>query len=141
MLSKSEIIDVLRIETELISKKFNFRFVYLAGSVAREEHHKWSDIDIFVSLPEFQEMSTEKKFETLGEINLSFSDKMEKVVVKVLESLPLVIQFNVIKDGEILYNSDSDYRTQFIENVLRFYYDFDIYRSQIINSAMEEQYR
>jgi predicted nucleotidyltransferase len=139
MLSKSEIIDVLRKETEWISEKYNFRFVYLAGSVAREEHHKWSDIDIFVSFPEFLEMSSEEKYNTLGDINLSFSDKLDKVVVKVLESLPMVVQFNVIKDGEILL--DSEYRANFIEDLLRSYHDFNIYRGRLINSAMEEQYR
>ncbi len=141
MLSKSEILDVFRNETDWISEKYNFRFVYLAGSVARGEHHKWSDIDIFVAFPEFLEMSTEEKYKTLGEINLTFSDKMEKVVVKVLESLPMVVQFNVIKDGELLFNSDSEYRTQFIENLLRSYYDFELYRSRLINAAVEEQYR
>lgn len=139
MLSKSEIIDVLRKETEWISDKYNIRFVYLAGSVAREEHHKWSDIDIFVSFPEFLEMSSEEKYNTLGDINLSFSDKLDKVVVKVLESLPMVVQFNVIKDGEILL--DSEYRANFIEDLLRSYHDFNIYRGRLINSAMEEQYR
>lgn len=139
MLSKSEIVDVLRNEIDWISKKYNFRFVYLAGSVAREEHHKWSDIDIFISYPEFLNMSSEDKYNTLGEINLLFSDKLDKAVVKVIETLPLVVQFNVVKDGEILL--DSEYRTKFIEDLLRSYYDFNIFRGRLINSAMEEQYR
>lgn len=139
MLSKSEIVDVLRNEIDWISKKYNFRFVYLAGSVAREEHHKWSDIDIFISYPEFLNMSSEDKYNTLGEINLLFSDILDKAVVKVIETLPLVVQFNVIKDGEILL--DSEYRTKFIEDLLRSYYDFNIFRGRLINSGMEEQYR
>lgn len=140
MLSKSEIVEVLKHETDQISKRYQFKFVYLAGSVAREEHNKWSDIDIFVSFPKFLEMTTEEKYQVLGEINVLFSEKLDKVAVKVLETLPIIIQFNIIKDGMVLYESDPEYRDKFVEDTMRLYYDFKIFRDRFINYAMEARY-
>lgn len=139
MLSKSEIVDVIKHETDRISKRYQFKCVYLAGSVAREEHHKWSDIDIFVSFPEFLEMTSEEKYQILGEINILFSEKLDNVTVKVLETLPIIIQFNIIRDGVVLDERDPEYRDKFVEDTMRMYYDFKIFRDRFINYAMEER--
>ena len=99
MLSKSEIVEVLKHETDQISKRYQFKFVYLAGSVAREEHHKWSDIDIFVSFPKFLEMTAEEKYRVF------FAGEL---VYKVIGGHNAVLD-NIIPDAVIvLIDSDKE---------------------------------
>ena len=49
--SRNEYIDILRRHAELLHSKFGITSMQLFGSVARNEHHDGSDIDLFVEMP------------------------------------------------------------------------------------------
>ncbi len=51
MKTTQEYIDVLREHAPELQKRFGITSMCLFGSVARNEHHEGSDIDLFVKMP------------------------------------------------------------------------------------------
>ena len=48
-----ELLVLIQSELELLFQQYNIAFAYLAGSWVREQQSWWSDIDVFVSWPQF----------------------------------------------------------------------------------------
>lgn len=51
MKTKSEYIDLMRSHAEELKERFGITSMLLFGSVARDEHHEGSDVDLFVTMP------------------------------------------------------------------------------------------
>lgn len=51
MRSRQEYIEILRDSTTQLNQLFGIPSIRLFGSVARDEHHDGSDIDIFIDMP------------------------------------------------------------------------------------------
>ena len=49
-----ELLSIIQSKLELLFQQFPIAFAYFAGSWAREQQRRWSDIDVFVSWPQFQ---------------------------------------------------------------------------------------
>ena len=51
MRSRQEYIDIIRNHAEVLREQYGITSMRLFGSVARNEHHEGSDVDIFVTMP------------------------------------------------------------------------------------------
>ena len=51
MKTKGEYIDIIRNHADELKQRFGITSMRLFGSVARDEHHEGSDIDIYVTMP------------------------------------------------------------------------------------------
>lgn len=51
MKSRQEYIDILRESTAMLKQRYGIPSLRLFGSVARNEHHEGSDVDIFIYVP------------------------------------------------------------------------------------------
>lgn len=51
MRASQEYIDILKAHSIELREKFNISSMRLFGSVARNEHHEGSDVDVFVTMP------------------------------------------------------------------------------------------
>ena len=51
MKSLQDYIELLKSNAEVLSQRFGISYLRIFGSVAREQHHEGSDVDIFVVMP------------------------------------------------------------------------------------------
>lgn len=51
MRSRQEYVDILRNNSKELESKFGITYMRMFGSVAKEQHHADSDIDLFVTMP------------------------------------------------------------------------------------------
>lgn len=51
MKSKKEYIELIRSHANELKERFGITSLRIFGSVARDEHHEGSDVDLFVSMP------------------------------------------------------------------------------------------
>ncbi len=119
MLFEQELIDLFH-STDSVN------FAYLFGSTVRGDANKLSDVDIAVMLDE----SLSKKDMLNEELNL-ISEltrvlKSDKIDLVVLNDAPLLLKFNIIKNGHVL-KSDETKRIAFETGVMSRYLDEQYY--------------
>lgn len=51
MKTRQEYIDILKAHATELQEKFGITYMRLFGSVAKNQHHKDSDVDVFVEMP------------------------------------------------------------------------------------------
>lgn len=51
MKTKQEYIDILRSNASELQKRFGISYMRMFGSVAKDQHHDGSDVDLFVVMP------------------------------------------------------------------------------------------
>ena len=51
MKSRGEYIDIIRSHADELQKRFGITSLRIFGSVARDEHHEGSDVDLFATMP------------------------------------------------------------------------------------------
>lgn len=51
MKTRQEYIDILRSQSQELSNRFGITYMRIFGSVARDQHHEGSDVDVFVVMP------------------------------------------------------------------------------------------
>ena len=136
-----------KVDIDEIGKKLSRIFVsnknvllaYLIGSVSRGEARSDSDIDIVLIL------NTIKDFR-YGEISAKIVDALhtDNADVRVVlpgETDPLFL-FQILKEGQILYETSSNARLQFETYALKVYYDTqymrDVYR-QYLNERLDRK--
>jgi len=134
MLSKKTI-QTLR---ELISKIKNIQLCYIFGSAIK--NHQFNDIDIGIVLSNLQSSYQDLKFamKVARELEKNLKFKWE-IDIKVLNHAPIYFQFEVLKQGLLIYYSDEKKRISYEENVINSYLDFretlDWFNLQILRSA------
>jgi len=109
-------------------------FAYLGGSWVNNQHHWWSDIDIFISVPHFLQLSPDDqlKFQTTFHLKATDVTKFEEIEISILEILPLHVQFNAIQNGILLFETNPEITSSFIEKLLPLYYDHKIWYESLI---------
>ncbi len=124
-----------------IFKLFNCDFAYLTGSYARNEQFRWSDIDIVISNPSYQEFPTNDKLDYWLKVTTSISEALnvENIDLKIMETLPLHVQFSMIKDAKLIYQLTEEKTTDFIENLLNVYFDYAIWYENYLDMALSEE--
>lgn len=135
-----ELLLLIQSELELLFHHYNIAFAYLAGSWVRRQQSWWSDIDVFVSWPQFQLQDSKVRLHQLIDLNIRAEKltNLDKLEIRVLEKQTIHTQFWIIKEGVLLYERSNEERIEYIEKLLPSYYDhiiwFDDYLSQSLGS-------
>ncbi len=107
----------------LFSKRKEIVFAYLFGSVAGGKAGKLSDIDIAVYLdPELRPDAGGYGYQSELIVELQ-SILKSKVDLVVLNEVPTVLKFQVLKSGSLIYCAFEQERRKFHENTLKKYLD------------------
>jgi len=128
------------IEPTLIKKialKYDLQLIYLFGSKATGRDSKVSDIDIAVLLNNREAYNLKNLIlDLIFDFSRVFcSDKIDLVI---LSKASLAVQYNVISDGKILYELNSETRYNYEMNLISLYLDFKRYEDEYYE-AMHKQ--
>ncbi len=136
-LSGQEMADLLLQKLKHLFEENNVDFAYLGGSWAKNKQNWWSDIDIFISMPNFLQLTSKIQLDMLTQFHVKATDltKFEKFEIIVLETIPLHVQFNAITNGILLYEKNPDVSAYFIEKMLPLYYDHMIWYKRLIDQS------
>jgi predicted nucleotidyltransferase len=115
----------------------NVDFAYLGGSWAKNKQNWWSDIDIFISIPNFLQLASKIQLDLLTQFHIKATEltKFEEFEIIVLETLPLHVQFNAITNGILIYEKNSDVSSYYIEKLLPLYYDHMIWYERLLDQS------
>lgn len=104
-------------------EKLHVNTAYLFGSQARGKTGPLSDYDIGILLEENTEIS--KYFNLKLKLMSCFGGfyKTGKIDLIILNSCPLILSMNIIKEGKIIYELDREYRIAFESQVMNRYLD------------------
>jgi len=121
-------------------KELGVEIVFLFGSAVTSTQTSLSDIDIGVVFKNFERIKPNiGKF--YGEIfNLflnEFKVKEEKLDLIFLQEAPLSLQYKAIAEGEILYSQDPEFLADYIEYVLKYYFDFKPVEKEFYQSLIK----
>lgn len=138
--SASDLVEKLK---ETISQKISESeikpvFILLGGSLARNENHSLSDVDIVVSYPEYKRLNAKKRIELKLQISEWFENLVpaEKIDISIIEGLPIKVQFEILKEGKVIYEQEEEKRLDFKEKVMKEYYDYKIWYEQFLKQAV-----
>ena len=112
-------------------------FAFLGGSWAKDKQNWWSDIDVFVSIPNFPEFSSGTQLDFITHLHVKATDltNFEEIEISILETLPLHVQFNVVVNGILLYEKNPEITSLFIEKILPLYYDHIIWYKNLLDQS------
>ena len=100
-------------------------FAYLYGSVAIEQTHPFSDLDIAVyidpALPKTENLSLEMALSLEIDKNLEDGPPSD---VRILNCLPLTVAGQIVTDGILIYCRDDNSRIDYETSVRSAYFDF-----------------
>ncbi len=132
-----------------IFQEIGISVLYLFGSYAQGNAHKLSDIDIGVvfSSPEKYKDKTMDAYLKLYDI---FTDVLPKEYLKrrfktrkhdfdlvFLQFAPLELQYNVLKQNKIIYQSNDNIEANYRENILKKYIDFSYFLNMRHQAALD----
>ena len=135
----SELISILKSKLSAHFKEHRVAFTYLSGSWVKGHQSALSDLDIFISLPHLSTTSPKEIIDILSDLSRKASEvtELDNLEITILEKVPLHVQFEAIKDGILLYEESNDVRANFIENLLKYYYDHKIWYQNYLKLAVE----
>ncbi len=135
----AKLVETLRNKLSPLFKDYKVSFAYFSGSWVRGQQSVLSDIDIFVSLPSFNTISPKETVILLSDFSrkASVATKQDNLEITILERVPLHVQFQAIKDGILLYEEYKEVRLNFLENLLKYYYDHKIWYNSYLSQAVE----
>jgi len=121
--NRAEIFDILK---DVIVKDEKVLFVYVYGSYARDSIDFESDVDIAVYLKSSDVKEYIKKEEELT-IELVTRIHMDRIDVRILNVLPLLLQYNMLKDGILIFVRDDRERVDFETKIMNRFFELKPY--------------
>lgn len=134
--TQSDLEQLERKLSEFLSNIDSVTLAYLFGSTVRGEANCLSDIDIAVL---FENTLTKKEaFDLQLKLIVDLGDvlKTKNVDLVVLNDSPMLLAFNIIRDGVIL-KSDERIRVHFETGIMSRYYDEQYYIKRHMKRAIE----
>lgn len=135
----SKLVESLKNNLSPLFKDYNVSFAYFSGSWVRGQQGALSDIDIIVSFPSLDTLSPKEIVILFSDFSRKASEvtKQDNLEITILERTPLHVQFQAIKDGILLYEETKDVRINFIENLLKYYYDHKIWFQNYLSQSVD----
>ena len=129
--------DLLLRQLKILFEENKVDFAYLGGSWAKNKQNWWSDIDIFISIPNFLQLASKIQLDVLTQLHVKTTEltKFEEFEILVLETLPLHVQFNAITKGILIYEKNPEVTSYFIEKMLPLYYDHMIWYKRLLDQS------
>ncbi len=116
------------------------QFAYVYGSVAKDEIHPFSDLDVAV----FAEgLNRKMSFDLEMSLSLALDALLDHAIaseIRIINHLPLTIQGEIITTGILIYCRNDAKRVDFETNLRMVYFDFlptirKYYRTYLDNSV------
>jgi predicted nucleotidyltransferase len=120
---RAEIFDILK---EVMEKDEKVLFAYLYGSYARGSIDFARDIDVAVYLRSSDVKGYIKKEEELT-IELVTKIHRDSIDLRILNVLPLLLQYNILKDGMPIFVRDDKERVDFETKVMNRFFELKPY--------------
>lgn len=115
-------------------KEKNILTVYLFGSYGTEDQTELSDIDIAILFAD-----TISMLEELGiAAEIEFILKQGQIDLLNLNKASVILQHRVISTGKKIFERDSLTTADFIENTLKFYFDYGLVYKKFRDDFREE---
>ncbi|SHD76678.1 type VII toxin-antitoxin system MntA family adenylyltransferase antitoxin [Schnuerera ultunensis] len=130
-----EVKKILKNHIDRLVKKYNIELMYIFGSYATNKNNENSDLDIAVYLEGEPEAFI--KLEILDEL-VGIFDR-EDIDLVILNKVDIVLQFQVIKYGEIVYMKDLLTKVLYESKTMDFYMDMEYFRN-VRNKIMHEKF-
>jgi len=121
--NRAEIFDILK---KVMEKDKEVLFAYLYGSYAQDTAHFESDIDVAVYLKSSDIKEYIKKEEELT-IELVTKIHRDRIDLRILNVLPLLLQYNILKDGILIFVRDDRERVDFETKVMNRFFELKPY--------------
>jgi len=134
----SKLVSSLKNQLSKTFQDFDVSFAYLSGSWVKGQQSSLSDIDIFVSYPQCNQTNPEDFLHWLTDINRISSELMKSDIleISVLERTPLHVQFQAISEGILIFEQTKKIRINYVENLLKLYYDHRIWYQKYLQQAV-----
>jgi len=131
ILSKEEKEPLIRMISQLLDEKGNIIFAYIYGSFVSSSSFRDIDIGIFIKemsiSPLSLELEIEKDIENFVHIPTD---------VRIINNAPLSFIFNILKDGKVIIDRDSNLRADFEGIVYKKYFDFQHLRNEYLREIL-----
>jgi len=136
-LTGQEMAKIISQKLKRLFEENDVDFAFLGGSWAKDKQNWWSDIDVFVSIPNFPEFSSGTQLDFITHLHVKATDltNFEEIEISILETLPLHVQFNVVVNGILLYEKNPEITSLFIEKMLPLYYDHIIWYKNLLDQS------
>ena len=121
--NKTEILAILK---EVMEKDKGVLFAYLYGSYAQNSIHFESDIDVAVYLRSSDVKGYIRKEEELT-VELITKIHTDRIDLRILNVLPLVLQYNILKDGILIFVREDRERVDFETRVMNRFFELKPY--------------
>ncbi|MHA1231582.1 MAG: nucleotidyltransferase domain-containing protein [Candidatus Helarchaeota archaeon] len=106
-----------------ISKFDRIILCYIFGSVLKRDNY--NDIDIGIVLKNIETPYYDWKYTSQVGLELESSINFSKIIdIKDLNHCPIYFQFNVIKNGELIYYKDEKTRIKYETKIINLYLDY-----------------
>jgi predicted nucleotidyltransferase len=118
--------DLLAITKEVMEKDEDVLFAYLYGSYVHNSIHFESDIDVAVYLNPSNIKKYIKKEEELATLLIAqlHSDKID---LRILNISPFLLQYNILKEGILIFVRDEPERVDFENRVMNRFFELKPY--------------
>jgi len=111
---------------EILEKDEEVLFAYLYGSSAYDHDQPGSDIDIAVYLrPSNIKKYVRKEDELTTALAIRLHD--DRIDLRILNALPFLLQYNVLKEGKLIFVRDESERVEFDTGVMFRYFELKPY--------------
>lgn len=126
--TRDEIVEKLQLINSWL-EGIKIDFIVLGGSVAKNTNQWWSDIDLFISLPNFNTLSASDFMKLYEKANYEIlkHSKLENIEITVIQTLPIRVKFDVIKHGILLHENVEGIYSKFKYDTMKEYYDYKIW--------------
>ena len=111
--------------------------VYLFGSALTGEQDGMSDLDLGVLFGPEVDLSDSLSTSARAAEALEPLFRGQRVDMALVQLAPPTLQFHAIR-GRVLYCADEDYRTDFEDDALRYYLDWQVEMEMFHREVMEE---
>jgi len=132
-----ELAKFLKEKLESLFMEYDIDLAFLGGSWSTDSNSWWSDIDIFISAPNFLELSEKSQLDYSTKLSVKASKRtdLEEIEISILEKLPLHVQFSPIHDGILIYEKNSGLKAKYVEDLLPRYYDHMIWYKRVLKDS------
>ena len=131
--------EILRKLTVVLEKDPDILFAYLFGSAVSGLDHEYSDLDVACYVKEADHIFYHKKYRELME-NIPDMVGGHKVDLHLLNTMPMVLKFEVVRNGQELFVRDQSAKVEFDTAILYRYFDMKPLLS-LYYSLLEEKIR
>jgi len=109
-----------------LEKDKDILFAYLYGSYITGITHPESDIDLAIYLKEGDTAYyLEKDNELLGNLPVALGN--DKIDIRILNVIPFLLKFKIIREGQLLFSQDEQKRIDFETEVMDRYFEMKTY--------------